>query len=207
MKEYPHIQYHYLMSRIAKNRLCHGYYFKYVDINPANKITLEEDEEFKNMGIINSYDYSDYEISNYGKIKNIVLKNYVINHVIKNYYHTNLSDKVTHKRTLYSTHRLIAQLFIPNDDKSKNVVNHLDNNPLNNYYKNLEWTTIQGNTMHAISRKVKQIDPKTNEIIKIFDSISDAYKSFNRPCNSHISMCCLGKNKVITALGYKWEYV
>lgn len=51
----------------------------------------------------------------------------------------------------FTTHRLIAAAFVKNDDPTINtVVNHLDGNKLNNHYTNLEWTTISGNTKHAI---------------------------------------------------------
>lgn len=56
-----------------------------------------------------------------------------------------------------SVHRLVALLFVPNPDPEKyNIVNHLDCNGLNNYYKNLEWTTYKGNSVHAVkNNKVK----------------------------------------------------
>lgn len=53
-----------------------------------------------------------------------------------------------------SVHKLIAKTFlddshIPNDESR--IVNHLDGNPKNNNANNLEWTTYQGNSIHAYS--------------------------------------------------------
>ena len=46
-------------------------------------------------------------------------------------------------------HRLVAMLFCENDNPEINiVVNHIDNNPLNNVYTNLQWTTVIKNNEH-----------------------------------------------------------
>jgi DNA-binding XRE family transcriptional regulator len=47
-------------------------------------------------------------------------------------------------------HRLVAQAFVANPNPANDiVVNHLDGNPMNNRWDNLEWTTQQGNSHHA----------------------------------------------------------
>lgn len=47
-------------------------------------------------------------------------------------------------------HRLVAKVFIKNDDPvGKPVVNHKDGNKTNNCYKNLEWCDVQHNTIHS----------------------------------------------------------
>ena len=45
-------------------------------------------------------------------------------------------------------HRLVAMTYIENPNNYP-IVNHLDGNKLNPYYKNLEWTTYKGNAQHA----------------------------------------------------------
>lgn len=55
-----------------------------------------------------------------------------------------------------------------------------------------------------LKRQVKQIDPKTGEVLHIFPDMSSAKKTLN-VTDSHISAVCLGKRK--TAHGYKWEYL
>ncbi|MEQ6355291.1 GIY-YIG nuclease family protein [Lysinibacillus sp. M3] len=55
-----------------------------------------------------------------------------------------------------------------------------------------------------ISKKVRQIDLETNEIIREFFSATDASKFVGACDCSKIAMVCRGKRK--TAYGFKWEY-
>lgn len=48
--------------------------------------------------------------------------------------------------------RLAAQYFVPNPNNLPEV-NHLDNDPLNNYYENLEWCTSRKNKNHGMTFK------------------------------------------------------
>lgn len=58
-------------------------------------------------------------------------------------------EKTNH---LVGVHRAVALAWVENDNPSLNtVVNHLDGDPLNNYYTNLEWTTASGNNYHAVN--------------------------------------------------------
>ena len=52
-------------------------------------------------------------------------------------------------------------------------------------------------------RQVQQIDPKTKEVVAIYQKINDAAEAI---CgnHSHISNCCQGKRK--THKGYIWKY-
>ncbi len=52
------------------------------------------------------------------------------------------------RRTVHLVHRLVAEAFCHKPDGC-NVVNHVDADPMNNHYTNLEWTTHQGNSDHA----------------------------------------------------------
>lgn len=53
------------------------------------------------------------------------------------------------------------------------------------------------------SQAVAQIDPKTNEIIKIFPSVAEAERATGN--SKHIGSVCKGKRN--TAKGFKWKYV
>lgn len=48
-------------------------------------------------------------------------------------------------------HNSVAKAFIPNVDKEKKCINHIDGNKLNNNASNLEWVTYQENTRHAFT--------------------------------------------------------
>ena len=46
-------------------------------------------------------------------------------------------------------HRAVAELYVENIN-NKPCVNHIDANPLNNHYTNLEWVTYKENTQHML---------------------------------------------------------
>ena len=52
----------------------------------------------------------------------------------------------------YKVHRLTAIAFIPNPNNWPQV-NHKDENPANNFYKNLEWCTQQYNNNYGTHNK------------------------------------------------------
>lgn len=54
-------------------------------------------------------------------------------------------------------------------------------------------------------KKVQMIDINTNEVLKCFNSIEDAYKYLGVQSSSHIGYACTGKRK--SAYGYKWQFV
>ena len=53
------------------------------------------------------------------------------------------------KYSFEPVHRLVAKLFIPNNDQTKTQVNHVDSNRLNNNMSNLEWVTPKENVYHS----------------------------------------------------------
>jgi len=62
-------------------------------------------------------------------------------------------------------HRLVAKAFVLNDDpENKIFVNHLNGNKKFNWYKNLQWTTPEENTWHAIENGLW--DPYNHKILK-----------------------------------------
>ena len=52
------------------------------------------------------------------------------------------------KRKSYKVHRLVAEAFIPNPDKYP-MINHRDENTLNNMADNLEWCTNRYNVKYS----------------------------------------------------------
>ena len=104
-----------------------------------------------------------------------------------------------------AVHILVAELFVKGKTEKLNVVNHLDENKHNNYYKNLEWSTNRLNTEYSLGKKVDMINVETDNVIKTFDSMAAACEYLQKPLrsSSNISAVCSGKSK--TAFGYKWS--
>lgn len=50
----------------------------------------------------------------------------------------------------YSVHRLVLEAFFPVENMHNLFVNHINGNKLYNHLHNLEWTTAEENTRHAI---------------------------------------------------------
>jgi hypothetical protein len=84
-----------------------------------------------------------YMISNYGRVKSFVYNNdngkiMKFSH-IRNFQTINLKIGDTKKTCL--VHKLTAEAFVPKPMPEYNTVVHLDWNPKNNYFKNLEWVS------------------------------------------------------------------
>lgn len=206
IKRYPTYKNSTIYNSIKHKKSGYGYFWQYKNKTKNNKIELHKDEVFKNLGKVDNKDFSNYEISNYGNVKNISRNCYLkITKDLGGYPIITLNDKITHKAVTKKIHYLVAIKFIGKKIKAKPSVNHIDKNKTNNYYKNLEWTTSQKNSEHSRAKKVNQIDPKTNKIINTFISIRSAMCALNTNRSAGISNCCNGKAK--TAHGYKWEFV
>lgn len=93
-----------------------------------------------------------YEVSNTGKLRSLIFKDkptgiYEMKPYTdpKGYKSLELSKPFLRKCLV---HRLVAEAFCEKPEGC-DIVNHLDNNPSNNHYTNLEWTTYSGNLKHA----------------------------------------------------------
>jgi hypothetical protein len=84
------------------------------------------------------------EISNFGRIRNISTKEFVIPYESHSYLMISFHGKQ------YSVHRLVAELFVDNPNPDKFFyINHIDGNKSNNIFYNLEWCNISMNAEHA----------------------------------------------------------
>jgi hypothetical protein len=97
-------------------------------------------QEFKIIEGFKHYSISDYySISNYGVVKSN-LTNFISKQTINSegYYEVNLFNDT--KIYPYNVHILVAKAFIPNPE-NKQLVDHIDNNRLNNHVNNLRWVS------------------------------------------------------------------
>lgn len=158
--------------------------------------------------------YSLYEVSNYGRIRSNNPKTHKNPIIMRQY-----PDKDGHlKIRLYLNgsvknffvHRIVASAFIPNPQQLP-VVNHKDENPANNHVDNLEWCTVQENTIYnnmpdrradALRRPIVQMD-MSGTVIRVWSGQAQIQAETGF-CGSNICGVCKGKRK--SANGFKWAY-
>ena len=170
----------------------------------GEQINILENEIWKDipMEIIGS---QGYQISSYGRFKNkdgVIKEKFSI--VTGGYYEIKIEGKH------YRINRLVAQTFISNPE-SKDKVNHIDGNKLNNRLENLEWTTNQENIQHAYDTglnknisSVIQYDKTGTIKIKEFKSIKEASIELKIQ-GSQISNCCRGGQKTTHNFIFKYK--
>lgn len=156
-----------------------------------------------------------YQVSNTGKIRSLdrvikdirserLYKGKVLKQSLCNWGYLTVSLKKSSKSKKFFVHRLVAEAFLPNPNMME-VVNHKDENKLNNCADNLEWSTLKDNMLYSKKsnkRSILQYD-KTGKFIKIWDSITEAAK-YSKVDVSLISQCLSGKNA--SAANYVWRY-
>jgi len=211
LKENPSFSDSTLRSSIRLSKLYKGYRWEFDDSHNKKHENHEDEEgeEYKNIGIIDGFDCSNYAVSNYGKIRNVITNKMMTPIMdLDGYHFVHLRNKAEVKHKRMFVHRLVALLFVPGRTKERNIVNHLSEVKTNNRADQLEWTSYKENVQYSIGKRVNQIDPQTNEIIRIHSSIADAskYKCPEKECAPKygISRCCHGKQKLYA--GYKWEF-
>lgn len=74
----------------------------------------------------------------------------------------------------YTIHRLVAETYLPNPNHYP-VINHKDQNKLNNNVDNLEWASVEYNVQYSCCKRVM-----CQETGEIFDSVGEAAKSVGR---------------------------
>ena len=151
-------------------------------------------EEFR---VIDNYD-GKYKVSNKGNIfckpnpwnETGVMKT----RLIQGYKSVGLRrfDGEKSIQTIHKIHRLVAEYFIPNPE-SKPCVNHIDGNKLNNNVSNLEWVTVQENTIHSYKNKLqrnwwtKELGEVAINLVIIYEyNFADVAELFNLPSRSNV---------------------
>jgi hypothetical protein len=171
-------------------------------INENKSITTNN--YYKNIGIIEGYDLSNYKINEYGNIINCLTDKQRKYMICDGYITVRLTDKNKNIKN-FIVHRLIGYLFVkkPQNYEKNFVINHIDNNRLNNYYKNLEWCSSKENTTKYFTKRLMQLDLKTGKVINEFKTFLEAYTYLGKTYGSDISKCCKGIYK--NAIGFGWK--
>ncbi len=111
---------------------------------------------------------SRFEISQSGIIRNVKTKSIKSQYVSDTGYYMITISK-NNKSKPYRVHRLLANNFIENPKKLKEV-NHIDGNKLNNDLSNLEWVSHFGNMQHAFSTGLANNTGVKNGMAKLNES-------------------------------------
>jgi len=100
--------------------------------------------------------YPDYAISCEGQVKSLrfdrILKNAASN---AEYYYVNIIHNKIKKTT--AVHKLVMEHFGSECPGTNYVIDHIDGNKTNNHISNLEWVTIQENTLRAYGNGDKKL--------------------------------------------------
>lgn len=134
-----------------------------------------------------------YQISNLGRVKSLIGHEKILKPELRTgYYSVNLCKNGTYKHI--RIHRLVAETFLPNPDGLP-MINHKDENRLNNNITNLEWCDNKYNSNYSNSKAVYCFD-----LDEYFRSASEA-SVHTGIARSSITKTCTGKQK---SAGGKW---
>ena len=175
---------------------------------------IAEDEEFRlvrESSTKHRWKYFDnYYISNYGRVYSRHKNGMLMPKITK-------QGRVQYKlyeygkRRYFFAHRLVALAFVENPDYDNLIViNHLDENPLNNKWDNLEWTTHKHNVNYGTAQKRKAL--KLSKKITQFDqdmfflaeyvSLNEASRQTRIPLSTIFIDCRDGSCKT----SFYWQY-
>lgn len=100
--------------------------------------------------------YENYLISDIGNVRSLTygkdkyLSLSVVGSKTGGYYY-GVTLRKDGKPKKFKAHRLVGDHFIGNPNRYK-ILNHLDEDPFNNHYLNLEWSSHRENTTYSIKR-------------------------------------------------------
>lgn len=106
-----------------------------------------------------------YEVSNYGRVRSVYRYKRILKPMISNSGYERVDLFKNKNRKQFSVHRLVALTFIDNPE-GKKIVNHKDENKLNNHINNLEWVTNKENCQYgtAIERRTEHFNYKVRKV-------------------------------------------
>lgn len=172
---------------------------------------MEEVEIWKSLDFMG---FDGYDVSNMGNVKSLNYNHTGKERLLKPCKDNNgymvVSLCKDSKRKKFTLHRLVALAFLENPQNLP-MINHKDENRLNNRVENLEWVTPKENMNYgtrnekiskAISKPIIQLDLQNN-FIREWDSMTSINLELNIN-QGNITNCCKGRYK--TCGGFIWKY-
>jgi len=191
---------HSNLSSCLKGRLktTGGFGWKYLN-TPINIDQEPEGKVYK--------DYLNYIITPKGQIYSKTTKNYLkVTKKLSGHIQVHLCKNGKYKH--FYVHRLVAELFIPNEN-SQYCVNHKNGNASDNRVINLEWTTQKNNALHScrvLKNNTKQVIQysKNGEYIDQYDSVQI---SSEKTGIDHRNIASVARGEMPTTGGFVWIYI
>lgn len=141
----------------------------------------------------------DYEVSNTGCVRN-TKTGHVLSDRNSRYGIVTLCSSAGQVQV--SIHRLVAEAFIPNP-LNLPLVNHKDENKLNNCVDNLEWCDAIYNATYSFGKPVLQL--YNGEVVAEHASVNEAARAVNGKA-SQISRCCNKVKGCRKHRGFEWAF-
>jgi len=171
---------------------------------------LAEDEVFR-LATYGKIELPNRLISNYGRLYS-QNKNIIMTPRIKHDKRIVYRVRIDGKEKEFFVHRLVAFAFVhnPNPDNFK-IINHIDENPQNNKWDNLEWCTDKHNLNWGTaqerraltrSKRICQYDKNMN-VIAEYISMNEASRQTGIHLWTLHSDCKYDECKS----GYYWQYM
>ena len=157
-----------------------------------------------------------YRVSNYGEIWSCYVNKMLSPSKTKDGYKICVLRKNKKTKSML-VHRAVATAFLPNPDNLP-IVNHKDENKLNNFVDNLEWCTYSYNSTYNDvhlrnkdrTRYKTYMYNKNGKLVNIFNSVHDA-ALWVGSSTGNISSCCTqavrSGHKILTIKEYVFSYV
>jgi HNH endonuclease/NUMOD4 motif/NUMOD1 domain len=149
--------------------------------------------------------FSIYEISSFGKVRNIETKQITGTYIHQQYLMVSLYNGS--RSVPCKLHRLLALTFLQNPEKYA-CIDHVNADKLDNALTNLRWCTYSDNTKNwhknrTNYKKVIQYISKDKEIV--WNSANEAANELELKANG-ISKCCNPNNDIKIYMGFNWQY-
>ena len=198
------------------------------EVNSERWLSLEdlEGEVWKIIPRLNS----NYAVSNYGRVKSL---SHSKHHEYRNRTTTTRTKILRLTKTPYGylscrpmvdgklgnerVHRLVAEVFIPNPSHLP-VINHRDENKMNNIVSNLEWCTRKYNSNYGTcqerrSASLSKVLTEKSEVINQYDLEGNYIQSFKGKRDivraglryETVRRCCNRKQKTADGFVYRFD--
>ena len=139
--------------------------------------------------------WPNYEVSSFGRIRNINSGRELKPKLDKNGYYVVVLYKTINKQSFKKDQRLsrlICEAFWGEPTDDKNITDHIDRCRINNYYKNLRWVNHSESQYNRSHRKhnsnfswadkktpILRLDRSTGAVLERFECPQDVIKKYN----------------------------